>query len=62
MLTSTQWTSDEFVTFVDTIGAFVDEFWTLNGTKEGGKGTQAPEGLWRRVLDVEREFWPVVDE
>jgi thiaminase len=48
------WTSGEFVGFVERIGGLVDALW--EGAGEEGR----VERLWRRVLDVERVFWPEV--
>ncbi|KAN0117664.1 heme oxygenase-like protein [Hyaloscypha variabilis] len=48
------WTSGEFVGFVERIGGLVDALW--EGEGEEGR----VEELWRRMLDVERVFWPEV--
>jgi hypothetical protein len=56
------WTSPEFVGFVEEIAGFVDKLW-----EEVGKGTEEGDmrervvGLWRRILEAERVFWPVVE-
>jgi thiaminase len=68
------WTSDEFVAFVEKIGEFVDLLWSGEGEARfvernirSGKGRGEQEmrervlELWRRVLDAEQAFWPVVE-
>ncbi|KAE8453688.1 hypothetical protein EG329_009199 [Mollisiaceae sp. DMI_Dod_QoI] len=56
------WTSGEFVGFVERVGGLVDEVW--EGVDQGLR-SQAQVGLerlWMDILDVEQMFWPVVDE
>jgi hypothetical protein len=59
------WTSPEFVGFVEEIGGFVNALW--EGEKGAGKGKgevemrERVEGLWGRVLEAERVFWPGVE-
>ncbi|KAF1344209.1 hypothetical protein BDV97DRAFT_403154 [Delphinella strobiligena] len=52
------WTSDEFVGFVDTIGGLVDEL--AAGLKEGDKVWVRCEQAWEQVLFAEEKFWPQV--
>ena len=69
------WTSADFVAFVDTIGWFTDELWredsafvprqetrTLVEDKETGREMRLRGlcSLWEEVLEVERLFWPAV--
>lgn len=64
------WTSTEFVAFVDKIGEFVDLLWKgSSGFQERrveGSGVEKEEsrrrmeGIWGRLLEAERVFWPVV--
>jgi hypothetical protein len=46
----------EFEGFVNRIGVLLDDLW---GRAERGLGMC--EDIWRRVVEVERVFWPVVD-
>ena len=50
------WTSEEFETFVDTIGDLVNE---LGEDAAQGEWTKAEEA-WRQVLWAEERFWPEV--
>ncbi|KAJ3196519.1 hypothetical protein HK101_008703 [Irineochytrium annulatum] len=52
------WTSDEFVEFVDTIGDLVDEL--AAKVEEGGSEWKKAEEAWRQVLWAEERFWPTV--
>ncbi|KAH7330381.1 hypothetical protein BKA65DRAFT_509283 [Rhexocercosporidium sp. MPI-PUGE-AT-0058] len=52
------WTSSEFSAFVDEIAEFMDKLWEMDGNKER---LEVVEGIWKNVLDVEKEFWPVVE-
>ncbi|KAG4436450.1 hypothetical protein IFR05_008064 [Cadophora sp. M221] len=52
------WTSPDFASFVDEIAEFMDKLWERDGNAERMK---VVEGIWTRVLDVEKKFWPVVD-
>ena len=47
---------------MDEIAGFVDGLWEMEGegSGEGGKKERV-EGIWKRVLDVERVFWPAVE-
>jgi hypothetical protein len=67
------WTSEEFEAFVDKIAWFVDELWRegsgfVEKNGRGGVGRPGPmlgrllEEQWKELLDVERVFWPVVEE
>ncbi|KAF2272738.1 heme oxygenase-like protein [Westerdykella ornata] len=57
------WTNDEFVEFVETLERIVND-----GVREAVGGDQGKwedvmrraEGVWRRVLDAEADFWPEV--
>ncbi|KAH9222595.1 hypothetical protein DL95DRAFT_326355 [Leptodontidium sp. 2 PMI_412] len=53
------WTSSEFAAFVDEIAEFMDRLWVgeWNGDAER---LVVVEGIWKRVLDVEKKFWPAV--
>jgi hypothetical protein len=66
------WTSREFVEFVEEIGGFVDLLWVEEGgagfvEREVGVGKGKEEmresvvRLWGRVLEAERVFWPGVE-
>lgn len=44
--------------FVDKIGEFLDVLWERESV-EKKKGVV--DAIWRRVLDVESVFWPVVE-
>ncbi|KAE9377211.1 heme oxygenase-like protein [Stipitochalara longipes BDJ] len=54
------WTSEEFVEFVEKIGGFVDGLWEKVGVEEREKVRRRLEELWKKVLDVERGFWPEI--
>ncbi|KAF2157456.1 heme oxygenase-like protein [Myriangium duriaei CBS 260.36] len=54
------WTSEEFQGFVDTLRDLVDEYAT--GPEATTDKTTEIESLWRRLLDIERAFWPDVNE
>lgn len=57
------WTSEEFADFVEKIGRFVDVLWEQerSGAGEGKEVVKEKvEELWRRLLEVEVVFWPVV--
>lgn len=63
------WTSEEFMGFVQMLGALVDEVWEAReegvlvereGELEGSKASVDLEGIWKDVLQAEREFWPRV--
>ena len=45
------------MSFVERLGEAVDLLWEKEGDEEG---KERSEEIWRRVLEVEREFWPVV--
>ena len=45
--------------FVNRIGVLLDDLWGRPGWGEQGLGMCGD--VWRRVLEVERVFWPVVD-
>ncbi|KAF4975959.1 hypothetical protein FZEAL_7311 [Fusarium zealandicum] len=58
------WTSQEFVDFVDDLGRIIDEA-VANEVERKGEGFKADlfkrvEGKWREVLDAEEAFWPSV--
>jgi hypothetical protein len=59
------WTSEEFVGFVDKIGWFVDELWKGDSGFEARKRVEVKierlEDVWRLLLDVEKVFWPAVE-
>ena len=52
------WTSDEFVGFVDTIGGLVDEL--AADLKDDEKEWARCEDAWKQVLFAEEKFWPEV--
>jgi thiaminase len=57
------WTSEEFVEFVDKLERIVDE--GVEGAVGGDEGKwrevrARSEGVWARLLACEEEFWPVV--
>lgn len=54
------WTSSDFEKFVDTIGDLVDEY----SAQESVSPEQMTEleHMWRKLLEVEKDFWPSVDE
>jgi len=51
---SENWSSKEFVKFVDELAEVVDEL----GIKEGTEGWKKAEEVWQRVVELEVEFWP----
>ncbi|KAL2067209.1 hypothetical protein VTL71DRAFT_1633 [Oculimacula yallundae] len=53
------WTSDDFAAFVDEIAGFADALWGME-IEDYGEKLKIIESIWKRVLDVEKEFWPVV--
>jgi hypothetical protein len=59
------WTSEEFVGFVEEIGGFVDALWEgeerVGRRKEEGEMREGVLELWGRVLEAERVFWPGVE-
>ena len=66
------WTSEEFVDFVDKIGWFVDEIWRDDGEilERGTKKTMESDReelekrmlrLWEQLLVTEKVFWPDVE-
>jgi thiaminase len=54
------WTSVEFEGFVNRIEVLLDDLW--GRAERGVQGLGMCEDVWRRVLEVERVFWPVVDK
>jgi len=48
------------VGFVERIAGLVDGVWEGEGKEGREEGLGKVERLWRRVLDVERVFWPEV--
>ncbi|KAG9230708.1 hypothetical protein BJ875DRAFT_519128, partial [Amylocarpus encephaloides] len=54
------WSSKEFEGFVERIGRLVDEVWGTAGGDVKGRMFAELEDVWRRVLGVERVFWPDV--
>ncbi|KAG0649967.1 putative transcription factor [Hyphodiscus hymeniophilus] len=56
------WTSGEFVAFVEQLGWFVDELWKGEAGKERGVWKEVLTERWTELLDVERIFWPVLEE
>ena len=51
------WTSDEFVRFVDQLGDIAE---TVVGDEQAGWNAAAR--IWERVLELEAGFWPSGDE
>lgn len=49
------WTSKEFVGFVENIASLLNELWS-----ETGGDREAAEVTWHHVLELEENFWPVV--
>jgi hypothetical protein len=65
------WTSKEFEEFVDKLGWFVDEVWKTDITvgrrqileaEKRGWERYIKNGLWGELLEIEKVFWPVVEE
>lgn len=65
------WTSKGFEEFVDKLGWFVDEVWKTDMTIGRRKFMEAEKigweryiknGLWGELLEIEKVFWPVVEE
>lgn len=57
------WTNEEFVVFVETLGKIVDEgVMEAVGGDEGmwTEVVQRADRVWERVLDAEAAFWPEV--
>jgi hypothetical protein len=50
----------DFEGFVNRIGVLLDDLW--GRAERGEQGLGMCEDVWRRVLEVERVFWPVVDK
>ena len=48
------WSSDEFIKFVDDLASLVDDLHLMPGSDEWKRA----EGLWERVVELESEFWP----
>jgi thiaminase len=48
------WTSKEFVEFVDDIALHVDNL----GIEPGTSAWQRAEDIWARVIELEVDFWP----
>jgi thiaminase len=48
------WTSPEFIRFVDALGDVVDGF-LLQSSSSAWKSA---ERIWQRVLELEQAFWP----
>jgi thiaminase len=49
------WTSKEFVSFVENIATLLDELWM-----ETGGDREAAEKAWDHVLELEEKFWPII--
>lgn len=50
------WTSNEFVQFVERIEKVLEEVW-----REDRGDVKGVERVWEGVLSVEREFWPLLE-
>ncbi|KAI0312280.1 hypothetical protein OF83DRAFT_1146899 [Amylostereum chailletii] len=48
------WTSPEFIAFVDDLAGLVDSFGVARGSARWARA----ESLWGRVVELEAEFWP----
>ncbi|GAM84937.1 hypothetical protein ANO11243_029400 [Dothideomycetidae sp. 11243] len=54
------WTSPDFEAFVEALRCLVDDSAARPDTTRQDR--EAMENMWRRILEVERDFWPSVDE
>jgi thiaminase len=50
------WTSEEFIKFVDDLEKLVD----MMDIKPGTEGWRRSEAVWNRVVELEVAFWPDV--
>lgn len=56
------WTSEEFWVFVEKLGWFVDELWKHYPEREVVGERERLSERWLQLLEVEKVFWPVVEE
>ena len=55
---ATNWSSPEFVAFVDDLAKLVDSL----GVVPGSDTWKRAEAIWARVVELEETFWPRKDE
>lgn len=53
------WTNDEFVSFVESLGKLVDE---LYSPKVNFDMMMRAQAIWERVIELEIGFWPDIRE
>lgn len=53
------WTTKEFAKFVDEIAELTD---LLAQREQAGKKLEVYKAVWLHVLDIEKQFWPVIEE
>lgn len=51
---ATNWSTPEFGAFVDSLAELVDKLGITPGTEEWRRA----ESVWKRVVELEVEFWP----